>query len=98
MAIRFSWNVSEAKRNVRVHGISFELAKAVFDDPYAIFVEDRQTDDGEMRYQAIGYASDRLLVVVIYVDLSSGDEERLRIISARKAEAFEKVIYANQFS
>jgi uncharacterized DUF497 family protein len=25
----------------------------VFDDPYAIFVEDRQTDDGEMRYQAI---------------------------------------------
>ena len=37
------------------------------------------------------------MAVVVYVDFSAGDEEVIHIISRRKAEAFEEVIYAKQF-
>jgi uncharacterized DUF497 family protein len=97
MDIRFTWSPSKANRNLRVHKISFELAQKVFNDPYLIFIEDCLTGDGELRYQAIGYATRQLLAVVVFVDLSNNDEERIHIISARKAEAFEEVIYAKQF-
>ena len=33
MKVRFTWNRAKAERNLRVHGISFEKAAEVFDDP-----------------------------------------------------------------
>ena len=97
MDIRFSWSEAKAKRNLRRHKISFELAKTVFNDPYLIVVDDCQTPDGEMRYHAIGYVAQQFLAVVVHVDLSEAEHERIHIISARKAEAFEEAIYAKQF-
>jgi len=32
----FEWDDRKAKRNERQHGVTFELARLVFDDPYAI--------------------------------------------------------------
>lgn len=92
MDIRFTWSGSKAKRNLRNHKISFEDARNVFSDPHVVFHYDCQTADGEMRYHAIGYARERLLAVVVYGDLSEGDDEKVHIISARKAEAFEESI------
>ncbi len=97
MEIRFTWNEAKAKRNLRLHKISFELARNVFNDPYVFTLDDCETGDGETRYHAIGYASGQLLAVVVFVDLSQDSEERIHIISARKAEAFEEAIYAKQF-
>ena len=53
--MRFTWDPGKAKRNQRVHGISFEKAVEVVDDPNHVvgdnyFVE----SDGEQRYQVIG--------------------------------------------
>lgn len=97
MAIRFSWDPKKAKRNLQVHKLAFEVAQNVFSDPNAMFVEDLEKD-GEVRYHAIGFANQQLLAVVVYLDLSEDeDEERIHIISARKAEAFEEKLYAKQF-
>ncbi len=63
-----------------------------------MFVEDLD-QDGEVRHHAVGFAVGTLLAVVVYVDLTGReDKERVRIISARKAEAFEESIYADQFA
>jgi uncharacterized DUF497 family protein len=33
MAARFTWDPAKARKNRRVHGISFDMAQEVFDDP-----------------------------------------------------------------
>jgi uncharacterized protein (DUF4415 family) len=52
----FSWDEEKNKRNQRKHGISFEAAKLVFEDPLHISRQDR-TEDGERRWQTIGMAA-----------------------------------------
>jgi uncharacterized DUF497 family protein len=81
---RFTWNPRKAKRNLRDHKISFEAARDVFYDPHAIFIEDCETAGGEMRYHAIGYAAGQFLAVVVYIDLSKGDEERLHYLGPQR--------------
>ena len=39
--IRFEWNPVKAQTNERKHGVTFEDAMHVFDDPYALFEQDR---------------------------------------------------------
>jgi uncharacterized DUF497 family protein len=67
--VRFTWNPAKARRNQRVHGISFEKAAEVFDDPNHVvgdnyFVE----NDGEQRYQVIGMTRKLVLLLVVFVD------------------------------
>lgn len=40
MAYRFSWDHRKAARNRRRHGVSFDEASTVFDDPLAIIFDD----------------------------------------------------------
>jgi uncharacterized DUF497 family protein len=87
----------KAKRNLLKHKIAFEVAQKVFFDPHVVSYEDCDAD-GEIRFHAVGYATDRLLAIVIYVDHSEGADEVLHIISARKAEEFEESLYADQFA
>ena len=43
MVLDFEWHDAKAEANLRAHGVSFELAKTVFKDPFAIeFLDDRQ--------------------------------------------------------
>ena len=57
MTLKFEWNKSKAKDNFDRHGVSFELAKEVFKDPFAVeFFDDRQ-DYGEERFVIIGMAA-----------------------------------------
>jgi uncharacterized protein len=51
MSLKVEWNKSKAEDNYAKHGISFELAKAVFEDPFAIgFLDDRQDYGEELSY------------------------------------------------
>jgi len=97
MDIRFTWDPKKAKRNLAKHGVSFETGSEVFADPYVILVEDRIDEYGEQRYHAIGRAGSQVLLLVVYVDRSSDEEEVLHIISARKGEDYEQRTYARQF-
>ena len=94
----FEWDSAKAERNQRVHGISFETAAEVFDDPNHVvgdnyFIE----SDGEQRFQIIGMNRRLVLLLVVFVDRSQPDSEVIHLISARKAVDYEKSIYNDQF-
>jgi len=85
MEARFTWDPAKARRNLLIHGISFEMAQEVFDDPNHIAAENYFIDrDGEQRYQIIGMSRNLVLLLVVFVDRSGSDSESIRIISARK--------------
>jgi uncharacterized DUF497 family protein len=96
--MRFSWNPEKANRNLRVHGVSFEMAAEVFLDPHHVVTENYFIEEeGEQRYQAIGKSGDLVLLLVVFVDRSGLAGEIIHVISARKATAYEKSVYKDQF-
>jgi uncharacterized DUF497 family protein len=89
---RFEWDPQKAEANFRKHGISFEVAVAVFDDPFVVRIPDR-IEDGEECWQAIGMAGASLLLVVVHTYRQFADIEVARIISARKPTRAERKLY-----
>jgi uncharacterized DUF497 family protein len=53
--------------------------------------------EAEQRMQAIGMSGGLLLLLVIFVDRSTDGETVVHIISARKANAYERSTYQDQF-
>jgi uncharacterized DUF497 family protein len=52
MRVRFTWDLAKAKLNERLHGISFETAAEVFDDPNHVVGDNYFIERaGEQRYQ-----------------------------------------------
>jgi len=74
------------------HGVSFDLARTVFRDPFAIERLDDRADYGEERFVMIGMAEGDILLFVAYTER----EERIRIISARRATQYEQDDYFQQ--
>lgn len=86
--MQFEWDDEKAAANLRKHGVSFETAAKAFRDPFAVeWIDDRE-DYGEERTILLGQADGSILVVV-YTER----DERIRLISARKALENEKDIY-----
>jgi uncharacterized DUF497 family protein len=96
MEIEFTWDPVKAKHNLKKHRVSFEVAKQVFFDPFALIIEDCEVGD-ETRYLAIGHAGSGPLLVAVFVDRSDEGREVIRIISAREADQYEHRAYADQF-
>jgi uncharacterized protein len=85
----FEWDDEKARTNAVQHnGVTFDDARLVFDDVFAVSREDNRQDYGELRFIQIGMAGSRLLTVVYTLR-----EDRIRIISARKSEPFERRWY-----
>ena len=84
----FEWDDEKAASNFRKHGVRFEIASKVFDDPLAKSAQDRVVN-GECRWQTIGMAQGRLLKVAHTVR-DDENTEIIRIISARHAEPRER--------
>ena len=75
------------------HGVSFEIARHVFDDPDALVDHDR-IEGGERRWQTLGMVGGTLLLLVAHTGEIEDDEaEIIRIVSARRAERKEKRRY-----
>jgi uncharacterized DUF497 family protein len=91
MKLRFEWHDAKSEANYRAHGVSFDLAKAVFKDPFAIERLDDRRDYGEERFVIIGRA-EGVLLFVAYTER----EDRIRIISARRATPREQDDYFRQ--
>ena len=92
MKLEFEWHEAKAEANLRIHGISFELAKTAFSDSFAIeFLDDRQ-EYGEARFILIGMAEGQVLLYIAY----SERQERIRVISARRATKHEADEYFKQ--
>ena len=90
----FTWNEQKARTNQTKHGIAFDLAIEVFNDPKRI-VEFNRIVAGEVRTQVIGMAGKlELVLFVVYTERESNGKETIRIISARKAGHEDRRRYA----
>jgi uncharacterized DUF497 family protein len=87
----FEWDPAKARRNLRVHGVSFPAASGVFLDPDRIEDADTREEYDEDRYVTIGFASQVFLAVVFTLR-----GKRIRLISARKANRNEEEDYRNR--
>ncbi len=88
----FEWDEDKAKINLQRHNISFEEAKAAFDDENAVDAMDESHSEEELRFNLIGL-TERGLLFVVYTE--RGDDV-IRIVSARKAAKFEEQIYVKK--
>lgn len=93
--MEFTWDSAKARRNLAKHGISFDLARRVWDDPQHVLVPDR-FEDGEHRWHAIGLVGAVSIILVVHIYPDDEDDERVRIIGARKATRREKTCYEEQ--
>jgi uncharacterized DUF497 family protein len=48
--LQFEWHGAKAEANLQSHGVSFDLAKTVFKDPFAVERLDDREDYGEARF------------------------------------------------
>lgn len=88
----FEWDDEKNEPNRRKHGISFEQATDVFEDPLAVTIDDPGHSDYEERYVTIGAS----LFDDVYVVVHADGEDRIRIISARHATNAERRKYMNE--
>jgi len=93
--LKFEWDPEKARRNAAKHGVTFELARRVFDDPLYLLVPDR-FDEGEQRWHAIGLVGEVVILLVVHTYPDAGNEELIRIIGARKATAHERRRYEQE--
>ena len=82
----FEWDIVKAESNFIKHGVSFEDAATVFDDPFAVYYEDIFHSQNELRYIIRGYSKSNTLLIVNF----TMREQNVRIISSRKATKKEK--------
>jgi uncharacterized DUF497 family protein len=68
LPLTFEWDESKANENLKKHGVSFDEAKTVFNDPFSVTIEDPDHSIDENRYVDIGLSSEGRLIVVSYVD------------------------------
>lgn len=90
--MEFEWHVAKAQANRRNHGDSFELAKTVYKDPFAIERLDDREDYGEERFVVIGMAEGDCLLYVAYAERG----ERFRLTSAGRVTQHEQADYYKQ--
>jgi uncharacterized DUF497 family protein len=91
--VRWTWDPEKNRNNRRIHGIGFETAALVFEDPLALTRSDPHAD--EERYQTVAMIG-HVAVFVVHTwpmpDVEIGEEVG-RIISARKATSHERRAY-----
>ena len=91
--MRWTWDFDKNVSNTRKHGIDFETAILVFEDPFSTTLRDPHFD--EPRWRTIGMI-DNTIVMVVHtlpeLDPVTSDEFG-RIITARKATRHERNAY-----
>jgi len=89
--ITFEWDEDKNKKNRKKHGIWFEEAKQVFDDPNAIEFYDFDHSEVEDRLILLGMSASSRVLIIIYCERDR--DSKIRIISARKATKKERKKY-----
>ena len=91
MQYNFEWNPNKARINAQKHGVTFEEATKVFDDPVALTLfDDEESSDNEDRWVTLGQVGDSHYLVVVHTYRNaSEDTVTIRVISARPATKHE---------
>lgn len=87
--MKFDWDKNKAASNLSKHGVSFDEATTIFNDPlYADFYDPDHSDDEE-RYLIIGESSQGRLLITSYTERGKS----IRLISARLVTRAEREAY-----
>jgi uncharacterized protein len=87
--MRFDWDENKAASNLSRHGVSFEEAKTVFDDPLYVDFYDPDHSGDEDRYLIVGESNRGRLLITSYTER----KESVRLISAREVTQTERKVY-----
>jgi uncharacterized protein len=87
----FEWDDAKAASNFAKHGLAFNEAIRLFNDPEHVVVATFRELDNESRFKAIGRIGARLYTVVF-----TRRGELKRIISARRSNAPEEKLYGDR--
>ncbi len=87
--ILFEWDPNKARRNLEIHGVSFDEASTAFRDTLSLTIHDPLHSDEEDRFVLIGNSNRNRLLVVVHTERG----EKIRIVSARKATRKERKQY-----
>lgn len=93
--IEFEWDEDKATQNLKKHGVSFDEAETVFNDPYARVIDDPDHSDDEERAIIIGHAT-RDRNQMLFVSFAARGN-RIRLISARPATRKERKTYEEKY-
>jgi uncharacterized DUF497 family protein len=88
--LNFEWDERKNASNQKKHGISFGEAKTVFADELGRLISDPDHSEGEEHFILMGMSSQHRLLIVCHCERTS---DTIRIISARKADKFERRQY-----
>lgn len=89
MALTFEWDEKKARENEQKHGVNFEEAKTVFNDPFSITIFDPNHSNNEDRFIDLGISAHRRILIVVYTERG----ETIRLISSREATRRERQSY-----
>lgn len=89
-SLKFQWNQAKNRANKKKHGVSFEEAKTVFADELGRLMPDPDHSAGEERFILMGMSASAKLLIVCHCERGT---DTIRIISARKADKFERKQY-----
>ncbi len=84
--MEFEYDVAKSSANLAKHGIDFDHAQALWDDPLQLMIPARTV--GEPRWLIIGRIAERHWSAII-----TYRQQRVRIISVRRARPEEVAIY-----
>lgn len=87
--MKFEWDANKAVSNLAKHGVSFDEAKTVFNDPLYVDFYDPDHSDDEERYLIVGESKLGRLLVVSYTER----KDSIRVISAREVTRSEREAY-----
>ena len=91
--LRFEWDPNKNENNKKKYGLSFETAKEVFYDEFAILFDDPDHSIEEERFLIIGFIKSEKICIVSHCYRDR--ENIIRIISARHATKVEQQTYLN---
>ena len=90
--ITIEWDDSKNRANLKKHGVRFEEAASVFSDENARIIADPDHSNEEDRFVILGM-SNRLHLLVVCHCYRKEEDAVIRIISARRADKRERLLY-----
>lgn len=82
----FEWDENKNDINIKKHGLSFEQAKALWNDDFGLKLH--LDFDDEDRFAIIGKMNDKIWTAIVTIR-----DNNIRIISVRRARNLEVQIY-----
>ena len=92
--LRFEWDETKSRENLRKHRVSFEEAETVFYDERGVLIDDDE-EENEERLVLIGLSARLRVLVVCHTYRRKA--QVIRLISARRANRAERSDYERRW-